>query len=198
ALRQSLMFHEQQLMQDTANADYQERLTWSYAGLARLLRKSGRRGEALQLDSKRMALIKKLASGTTLAREMNNLAWNLAVDPDPQLRDPAQAVELARKAVELAPMQGMYWNTLGVAHYRAGDCKAAIAALEKSMELRKGGDSFDWFFLVMAHWKLVQKDKARAWYDRAVQWLDKNQPNNEELLRFRAEASELLELKEKK
>ena len=70
----------------------------------------------------------------------------------------------------------------------AGDWKAAIAALEKSMELRKGGDSNDWFFLAMAHWQLGEKDKAREWYDRAVQWMDKNQPKNEELRRFRAEA----------
>ena len=56
----------------------------------------------------------------------------------------------------------------------------------------------DWFFLAMAHWKLGNKDEARAWYDRAVQWMDKNQPKNEELGRFQAEASELLGLNEKK
>jgi uncharacterized protein HemY len=86
---------------------------------------------------------------------------------------------------------------VGVAHYRTGDWKAATLALEKSMQLRKGGDSFDWFFLAMAHWQLGAKDKARAWYDRAVQWMDKNQPKSKELRRFRAEASQLLELKEK-
>ena len=66
------------------------------------------------------------------------------------------------------------------------------------MELGNGGDSFDWFFLAMSHWQLGQKDKAREWYDRAAQWMDKNQPTDEELRRFRAEAAELLELKEKK
>jgi hypothetical protein len=50
----------------------------------------------------------------------------------------------------------------------------------------------------MAHWQLGEKDKAREWYDKATLWMEKNQPKNEELLRFRAEASELLELKEKK
>ena len=79
-----------------------------------------------------------------------------------------RAVELAKKAVELAPKQGTFWNTLGVAHYRAGDWKAAVAALEKSEELRNGGDSFDWFFLAMAHWQLGEKDEARKWYDQAV------------------------------
>ena len=46
------------------------------------------------------------------------------------------------------------------------------------MDLRNGGDSFDWFFLAMAHWRLGEKDKAREWYERAVQWMDKNQPDD--------------------
>ena len=79
-----------------------------------------------------------------------------------------------------------------------GEWKAAIEALTKSMELRKGGDSNDWFFLAMAHWQLGDKTQARSWYDKAVPWMEKNQPKNEELLRFRAEAAALLGLKEKK
>ena len=73
-----------------------------------------------------------------------------------------------------------------------------MAAIDKAMELGKGGNSYTWFFLAMAHWKLGEKDKAREWYDRAVQWMDKNKPTNNELRHFRTEASELLELKEKK
>ena len=83
-----------------------------------------------------------------------------------------------------------------MAQYRAGEWQAAIEALEKSMELRKGGDAVDWFFLAMAHWQLGHKDEARKWYDKAVEWMDKNQPKNEELLRFRAEAAELLGISE--
>ena len=75
--------------------------------------------------------------------------------------------------------------------------KAAIAALEKSVTLRKGGDSFDWFFLAMAHWQLGEKGEARKWYDQAIDWMDKNQPKNEELVRFRDEAAELLGITEK-
>jgi WD40 repeat protein/serine/threonine protein kinase/tetratricopeptide (TPR) repeat protein len=128
----------------------------------------------------------------------NQLAWLLATCPEAKFRDAKRAVELAKRAVELKRQEGNYWNTLGVAHYRAGSWKEAVAILEKSMELRKGGDGFDWFFLAMAHWKLGEKDKAREWYDRAVQWMDKNQPTNDELRRFRTEASELLELEVKK
>src|SRR5882757_1697929 len=111
--------------------------------------------------------------------------------------DPQQAVELAKKSIGLTPKHGSNWNTLGVAQYRAGDWKAAVAALTKSMELRKGGDSTDWFFLAMAHWQLGDKEEARKWYDRAAAWMDKNQPKNEELRRFRAEAAELLGVKGK-
>src|SRR5262249_15598986 len=62
----------------------------------------------------------------------NALAWLLAACPDANLRDPDRAVASARKAVQLAPKVGLYWKTLGVALYRAGDGKAAIAALDKS------------------------------------------------------------------
>ena len=94
-------------------------------------------------------------------------------------------------------MDGNNWNTLGVAQYRAGDWKAAITALDKSMELRKGGDSFDWFFLAMAHYQLGDKKEAGKWYDQALEWEEKNQPKNEELVRFRAEAKDLLKIERK-
>src|SRR5262249_28229329 len=128
----------------------------------------------------------------------NNLAWLLATCPEPKFRDCEKAVQLAKKVVALAPKEGEHWKTLGVAHYRAGNWEEAVAALDKSMQFRNGGDSFDWFFLSMAHWQLGEKDKARQRYDQAVQWMEKNQPNNGELRRFHAEAAELLKEKEKK
>jgi hypothetical protein len=48
----------------------------------------------------------------------------------------------------------------------------------------------------MAHWRLGNRDEARRRYDQAVAWMEKHQPKNDELLRFRAEAEELLKLKE--
>src|SRR5205823_3087568 len=98
------------------------------------------------------------------------------------------------KAVELSPRDGAIWNTLGVAQYRAGDWKAAITSLEKSMSLRNGGDSADWFFLAMAHRQLGDQPQARRWYDKAVAGMEKHQPNDDELRRFRAEAAERLGL----
>jgi WD40 repeat protein/Flp pilus assembly protein TadD len=121
----------------------------------------------------------------------NDVAWILATRPDPRFRDPIRAVESARRAVAAAPKGGSFWNTLGVAHYRAGDWQAAIEALRKSMELRNGGDGLDWFFLAMAHRQRGEKERARPWYDKAVTWMEKHRPKDPELLRFRSEADEL-------
>jgi WD40 repeat protein len=132
------------------------------------------------------------------AKHYNDRAWILATSPEGKDRDPGLAVELARRAAELTPKEGYFWNTLGVAYYRAGHWQKAIEALTRSMELLNGHmESFNTFFLAMASWKLGGKEKARQWYDRAVQWMDKNQqalhhPHDEELRRFRAEAAELL------
>src|SRR5262249_6488680 len=100
----------------------------------------------------------KLVPRRPEASSYHELAWLLAAHADHQIHDPARAVTLAKKAVELAPQDGNLWNTLGAAHYRAGDWKAAVAALEKSMSLRDG-DSSDWFFLAMASWQLGKKEK---------------------------------------
>lgn len=126
----------------------------------------------------------------------NNLAWLLANCSDVRLRDPWQAVEHARKAIEVMPQDGSAWNTLGVCRYRVGEWEATVMALEKSIELRKGGNSVDWLFLAMAHWQLGDKEQAKKWYERAVEWMDKNKPQDEELKRFRTEAAELLGIKE--
>jgi tetratricopeptide (TPR) repeat protein len=138
---------------------------------------------------------KVLEMAPNSANDQNNLAWLLATCAEPRLRDPRRAVELAKKAVELAPTEGTNWNMLGIARYRAGDWKAATAALEKSIALRKGGDSFDWFFLARARRRRGDEKGARELYDQAVQWMEKNQPKDEELVRFRAEAENVLELK---
>src|SRR5262249_5264156 len=128
------------------------------------------------------------------AQPYMNLAVFLAIVADPKLRDPAEAVKLARKAVGLLPHNAESSQGLGWARCQSGACKESIEAFHKSMELqqnRKGGDSGQWFGLAVAHWQLRDKDEARKWYDKAVQWLEKNAPDNEELRRYRAEAEKV-------
>ena len=128
----------------------------------------------------------------------NRLAWLLATCPDPKLRDPKRVLELAKKALQLAPQDGESWKSLGAAHYRLGDWKATIAAFEKANTLFSGGGSNEWFFLAMARWQLGEKDVARRAYDRAVQWMEKYHPTNRDLGRLRSEAAELLGIEKKK
>jgi serine/threonine protein kinase len=131
-----------------------------------------------------------------LARECADLAWLLATHPAAAFRDPARAVALARRAVELAPADGRYRNALGVAHYRAGDWRNAADALTRSAAMPTGAHGADYFFLAMARWRLGEKDQGREWYRKGVDWMRRNKLDDAELGRFRAEAGELLGVKE--
>jgi tetratricopeptide (TPR) repeat protein len=122
----------------------------------------------------------------------NGLAQFLATGPELPLRNPAEAARLAQKAITASPQTGIYWNTLGAARYRCGEHKVAIAALESSMRLRQGGDSYDWFFLAMANQRLGAGAEASRWFARAVAWMDQHQLHNPELRRLRAEAEGVL------
>jgi tetratricopeptide (TPR) repeat protein len=204
---------------DPKNAAAWSNRAIAYRGLHRYHQVIADYSKALDLDPKNVAAwsnrgtaytrlhqydkaIADLSKATEVAPKYagawNELAWLFATCPDPWFRDTGKAVRFAQKAVELAPAKGNYWNTLGVAHYRAGDWKLAVEALNKSMGLRKGGDSADWFFLAMSHRQLGEKEKAHKWFDRGVQWMEKNAPQNEELRRFRGEAEQLLGVNKKK
>jgi superkiller protein 3 len=161
----------------------------NYRGLADALWGQGKVGEAVTAGRKAVEL------EPNNAQALNNLAWRLATCPDPKVRDPRRAVEYAKQAVQVDPAGSM--NTLGVAYYYAGHWRATIGALEKSVELDHGpATSFNAFFLAMAYRQLGKQEQARKWYDQGMEWMRKNAPNNEELRRFRAEAEQLLEIKD--
>jgi serine/threonine protein kinase len=122
------------------------------------------------------------------AEEYRQLAWFMATAFDTELRDPQQAVELARKALEMDPIRQKCTYTLGVALYQAGEMNAALEALQKPSYT----DAAKFFFLAMAQWRLGDTERARKSYDRAIEWMDKNGPRDEELPHFRAEAATLL------
>jgi tetratricopeptide (TPR) repeat protein/tRNA A-37 threonylcarbamoyl transferase component Bud32 len=157
-------------------------LVRSYLELACLLEERGRQEEADQLHRKAFQVD---AQDPAID---NELAWFLANCAEKRWRNPEKAVRLAQKAVLSNPKSPGYWNTLGVARYRKGDGKGAIADLERAINLRAGGNGCDWFFLAMIHCRLGDRDEARTCLDRAVQWTDKYAPRSNELRRFRAEA----------
>jgi serine/threonine protein kinase/Flp pilus assembly protein TadD len=138
-----------------------------------------------------------------MAESCNDLAYLFAKGPAAPLRDPAEAVQLARRGVELLPQRGEFWNTLGAAHYRAGDYLAAVRELEKAASMHNGGNCEDWFFLAMTCWRLGHREEARKRYDQATAWIEvnkselkRNKFQDVQFHRFGAEAAELLGSKE--
>jgi serine/threonine protein kinase len=173
-------------------------LVRSHFALGVVLRLGGRPAEAVQALERALGASRPDCpqNRSQFGAVHNELAWLLSTDPDVNFRDPSRAVALARKAVELEPSDGGFWNTLGVTCYRAGDWNGAREALARSQALRHGGDSFDWFFLAMVDWRHGERDVARKRYQQAVDWMEKKRPKDQELVRFRSEAAALLGLPE--
>jgi tetratricopeptide (TPR) repeat protein len=93
-----------------------------------------RYAEAKQSYEKALAL--KPDSPATL----NNLAWLLATCDDERLRDPPQALELARRAARLEP-SAYILDTLAQSYYANGMLREAVQAEKRALELVKGDRS---------------------------------------------------------
>jgi tetratricopeptide (TPR) repeat protein len=98
----------------------------------------------------------------------------LANCPDPALRDPARAVALAQRV--LPPSAGHYWRYLALAQYRNDQWQAAADSIQQAIDLRQGGDAFDWFLLAMAQWQLGQKGAAQERYAQAQEAIKTGKP----------------------
>jgi tetratricopeptide (TPR) repeat protein len=133
-----------------------------------------------------------------LARKYAIYAELLCDREDPAFRYPARAIELAQKAVEINPYDITCWNTLSIAHCRAGNWEDVVTAFDKALKLSSGTpDIRDNFMLAMAHWQLGNKDKARQLYDKAIEQMNVEAGGDlpaESWLRWQAEAAELLGL----
>jgi serine/threonine protein kinase/WD40 repeat protein len=129
------------------------------------------------------------------AKALQARAWRLVTGPEGQ-RNPAQALELIQKAIELYPDDALYLKTLGVVQYRNGQYAEAVVTLEKSLAAGNGQtDAFDLFFLAMCHANLNDPVKARDCFDRAVKWTEtRNLPATYvgSLRTFQAEAEMVL------
>src|SRR5262249_50560303 len=118
---------------------------------------------------------------------LNDLAWLLASRPDLTPYDPARALRLAERAVELDPKEAGYWNTLGVARLRNNRSDAA-EAFERSLEQKSSNPALDWFPLAVLHARRGDAAEARRLYDQAVAWTREHGADDVELLYFQSEA----------
>jgi serine/threonine protein kinase len=89
-----------------------------------------RRGQVDQADSycaEGLAVLEKMVEAYPAdPAALNQLAWFLVTCPVKNLRDPARAVKLARKAAAPVIENNWYVSTLGAALYRTGDFRAAV------------------------------------------------------------------------
>lgn len=146
----------------------------------------------------------ELAHAQILRRE----AWQV-VQGHESLDDPLQHLIQARgyrligeiekadrelaAAVAAGPDDNAFWQTVGIAHYRTGNWKEAIAALERSCRLETAtngqGNAWQRLFLAMSHWQLGRQEEAFKFFNSAIEldsvWSD-------EVSAYRDEAAALL------
>jgi tetratricopeptide (TPR) repeat protein len=185
-LARDALAHYESLVSDFPESRmYRDTLVNLHAGIGQLL--GGSRPADAVAEFKSALKIQPANAGL-----LDSLAWILATCPDERCRDASQAVELARRAVAVEAKVSNFWNTLGVAEYRAGDYAAARRSLERSMQLGSGGGPADWAFMAMLLWKTGKPDEARSYHRRATQWITANHPDDRaELERFVSEAESL-------
>jgi hypothetical protein len=83
-----------------------------------------------------------------------------------------------------------------VAHYRLGQYKEAVTALERGVKNNRGqATAFDLYFLAMCHHHLGDTARGRDCYDRGTAWQKQTRltpQHANELNAFRAEVETLL------
>jgi tetratricopeptide (TPR) repeat protein len=187
----------------------------SYSSLGRALHGQKKLDEAIAACRKALEIDPKHAGAT---HGLAVCAWALATHAEPARRDPGRAVKLARETVEIAPNSYVSWLYLGWIHYRTGNWKSSIEALEKSCKLQMGGtgDAGQWIVLALAHARLAaqeglpekerehHKAEARRRYEEADKQIDswyRARPDHDfgqTIWDFRAEGRELMAPKESK
>jgi WD40 repeat protein/Flp pilus assembly protein TadD len=140
-------------------------------------------------------LYSALKFGPTNDLALNNLAWILVTGP-PELRDCERGFGYAQRAVTLAPQMATYQNTLGVALYRLGKYRDAIAALDRSLLGGQGQhDGYDLYFKAMCLMKINEPIQARECIIRAEAWQKSIRLNPHEIMElknFREEAESII------
>jgi superkiller protein 3 len=161
-------------------------LAAAHKNLGIALREKGQLGEAIA------AFREAARSQPGNSELLNELAWFLLTVPEARLRKEGEALDLARKAVALAPNDANLVNTLALAEYRTGNLDTCIAASDRATRLRQGGNANDWFVLAMAHAQKGETETARTWFDKAAAWAHEKAPRDADLRALWSEAAELL------
>ena len=90
-------------------------------------------------------------------QSINNLAWIYATAKDAQYRDADRAVQLAQKALVLAPYDHHVWSTLSEAYYVANDFEKANRAIRHLVNLATSSNTKMSKDMVDTYNKQIQK-----------------------------------------
>jgi eukaryotic-like serine/threonine-protein kinase len=95
---------------------------------------------------------------------LNEVSWSVVSRPGAAPEAYRLALKYAEAGCQLVPSDGAMLNTLGVAHYRAGHYREAVATLTQSDRLNTEGalgtQPADLAFLALAHNRLGEPDQA--------------------------------------
>ncbi len=196
--RRSIQLCDQLVSELPHVSDYRYYRAWTQDHLAKMLSAAGRHNDATREYQTALQQFERLATDfPQVVSYQAALAWFLAYCPESSVRQPLRAIELAKDAIDRVPVNARYWNTLGVAHYRADDWQEAITALTNSVTLEGEESAYDCLFLAMSHWQLGNQTAAREWHQKALRWMDANTSIwSNDLQVFDEEARELLGLPE--
>jgi serine/threonine protein kinase len=150
-----------------ANPDNAE----NYITRAKIYIRRGRAEKGFADLEEAARLVKDLDS---VARMYRDLAWLVLCGPK-RFRDHEAGLRLAEKMTEWQlgwPSSGWpTYNTLAMAHYRAGRYNDAITALHKSMRCTWGGNGHTYMLLSMSDCRGGNRQTAQAWLNKAVEWI---------------------------
>jgi tetratricopeptide (TPR) repeat protein len=195
-LQTALKAMERVVADAPSQANFRRRLAGQYVAAGDLMHKAGRPADAEKAYQRAIETREQLLEAfPDVLINIRELARFLAQTPVSRLRNLERATELATQGIELASDDVASWYTLGVVHYAAGRWDPARVALEKSLKIQPEGSVSPLFLLAMTQWQLGDRPAAQRTYQQAVDWMQKDRPDNKELRHLHAEAAELLGVK---
>jgi len=120
-----------------------------------------RNNPKLRQDLKSVAL-KFIETVPESSGALNYASWEVVKLPGAPDADYRLALRRAEEACRLLPNDRYFLNTLGVAQFRVGLDREAMATLMRSNEMNRGRIPADLAFLALSQFRLGRRDDARA------------------------------------
>jgi tetratricopeptide (TPR) repeat protein len=133
-----------------------------------------------------------LRDDRAVAWDLNELSWSMASTPGREPSSYQYALRQAKAACEITH-EAMQLNTLGVAYYRVGEFKNALAALMEADRLNQGSynRAIDLFFMAMCRQRLGEYQRARELLSQAKDTMAND--DSPQLALFEDEAQQLVD-----